>query len=388
MSGAGTIRLGELLKVQNGFAFKKEFFSASAGVPLIRIRDLEGTSTEINYCGPYREEFLVEAGDYLIGMDGEFHCNIWRGPRALLNQRVCRLLDFDGRLNSMYLYYGIRKYLKEIEDHTAFVTVKHISGRQIEDIRIPLPPIEVQRRIVDVLSRAEAVVRMRREAEAKAKEIIPALFVDMFEDPANSGLDAGSEVWREAGNTAHESGRAGSGWEIKRIGEVVRNLDASRRPVKSSERSEMSGVHPYFGASGIIDHVNGYTHEEPALLVAEDGANLLSRSTPIAFQADGKFWVNNHAHVLGYSGLAELTYLEVALNQRDLREHITGSAQPKLTQRALLDLALPIPPISLQRAFSQRVNETRNIASIQRTALRGAEHVFQSLLAGVFGEGG
>ena len=120
------------------------------------------------------DEFLVSRGDFLIGMDGEFRCHIWKGPKALLNQRVCRLRHFAPSLDPMYLYYGIQKYLSTIEAQTAFVTVKHISGRQIQEISTPLPSIGEQRRIVDLLSRADNIVRMRREAEARAKVIIRA----------------------------------------------------------------------------------------------------------------------------------------------------------------------------------------------------------------------
>ena len=108
MTIASIVRLGNVLEVQSGFAFKKEYFSDTEGVPLIRIRDLDAESTETKYSGPYRDEFLVGRGDFLIGMDGEFRCHIWKGPRALLNQRVCRLRNFAPSLDPMYLYYGIR----------------------------------------------------------------------------------------------------------------------------------------------------------------------------------------------------------------------------------------------------------------------------------------
>ena len=181
-----TFRLGDVLEVQSGFAFKKEYFSESDGVPLIRIRDLDNFSTEINYLGEYRNEFIVETGAYLIGMDGSFQCHRWRGGRALLNQRVSRLRNFKEVVEPEYVYYGIQKKLTEIENTTSFVTVKHISAKQIQNIELPLPTIAEQRRIVDILSRAEGIVRLRRDAEKKAAELIPALFFDMFGDPATN----------------------------------------------------------------------------------------------------------------------------------------------------------------------------------------------------------
>lgn len=181
-----SIKLGDILDVQSGFAFKTEFFTDGEGVPLIRIRDLPKTSTKINYRGEYRGDFIVEYGDYLIGMDGNFRCHRWQGIRALLNQRVCRLRNFKVGVEPEYIYHGIQKMLLEIEENTSFATVKHISARQIQNIELPLPPIKEQHRIVDILSRAESIVRLRREAQKKAAELIPALFLDMFGDPVTN----------------------------------------------------------------------------------------------------------------------------------------------------------------------------------------------------------
>ena len=134
------VEIGDVLEVQNGFAFKSEFFNSEGeGVPLIRIRDLERGQTEAFYSGEYRDEFLVEPGDYLIGMDGDFRCVIWTGPRGLLNQRVCRLHKFADGVLPDFVFHAIGRRLDEIHARTAFVTVKHISSKQIRAIEIPLP---------------------------------------------------------------------------------------------------------------------------------------------------------------------------------------------------------------------------------------------------------
>jgi type I restriction enzyme S subunit len=289
------------------------------------------------------------------------------GRSLAFNQDIKAIQRSSDKVLSEYVYWFLRG--REHEVLTRGVkkgaTVHSLQSGYLEKLEIPLVPFSEQRRIVELLSRAENLVRMRREAEAKAKEIIPALFLDMFGDPGTNP----------------------KGWDTKPIGETVRNLDAFRCPVKAAERASMTGSFPYYGASGVIDFVNGYTHDEPALLVAEDGANLLSRSTPIAFQATGQYWVNNHAHVLGKSALADLTFLEVTLNLRDLREFVTGSAQPKLTQLALLSMPVPVPPMPLQTRFSRRVDELRALSGSQAAASALSHEAFQSLLAGVFSEG-
>jgi type I restriction enzyme S subunit len=113
----------------------------------------------------------------------------------------------------------------------------------------------------------------------------------------------------------------------------------------------MQGRFPYYGASGVIDHVDDYLFEGQRLLVGEDGANLIARSSPIAFIADGKYWVNNHAHVLSENGEAKLRFLEYYFALVDLKPFVTGSAQPKLTRSALDSLPVPLPPLGLQERF-------------------------------------
>ena len=153
--GWETKPLGDLLDVQNGYAFESKQFASDAGVPLIRIRDLRGAvSTETRYNGEYDPRYLVEAGDLLIGMDGEFRCYEWMGAPALLNQRVCRLQIHATGLAKRFLLYGINSYLADIESKTGFTTVKHLSSKSISSIGFPLPPLPEQQRIVGILDEA------------------------------------------------------------------------------------------------------------------------------------------------------------------------------------------------------------------------------------------
>ena len=137
-----TKKLGDLLKIQNGYAFDSKLFSSEGDMPLIRIRDIkQGVDTETLYTGDYDVKYVVKKGDLLIGMDGEFGCYEWKGNDALLNQRVCRLQEFENQIYPRFLLYGINSYLKAIEDVTGYTTVKHISSKQIANIEFPLPPL-------------------------------------------------------------------------------------------------------------------------------------------------------------------------------------------------------------------------------------------------------
>ena len=134
--------------------------------------------------------------------------------------------------------------------------------------------------------------------------------------------------------------------EWKALGEVAENLDSRRIPITSSVREP--GDIPYYGASGIVDYVKDFIFDGDFLLISEDGANLLARSTPIAFSISGKTWVNNHAHVLKFNTYAERKFVEYYLNNIDLTPYISGAAQPKLNQKNLNSIEVPSPPLPEQ----------------------------------------
>ena len=134
--------------------------------------------------------------------------------------------------------------------------------------------------------------------------------------------------------------------EWKALGKLADNLDSMRKPIAGGLRA--SGSIPYYGASGIVDYVKDYIFDGDYLLVSEDGANLLARNTPIAFSISGKNWVNNHAHVLKFETYSERKYIEYYLNSIDLTPYISGAAQPKLNQKNLNSIIVPIPPLNIQ----------------------------------------
>ncbi len=139
------------------------------------------------------------------------------------------------------------------------------------------------------------------------------------------------------------------GWAWCRFSEASINRDSERKPVNSSNRKNVKKIYDYYGAAGVIDKVEEYLFDEKLLLIGEDGANLLSRTKNNAFIACGKYWVNNHAHVIDCFDKSMLDYLCYYINAITLDEYITGSAQPKFTQKALNDLLLPLPALKEQQ---------------------------------------
>ena len=137
-----------------------------------------------------------------------------------------------------------------------------------------------------------------------------------------------------------------SEWPTAPLGEITVNFDTRRKPVKEADRKP--GPYPYYGASGVVDSVDGYLFDGEYLLIAEDGENLRTRQTPIAFMATGKFWVNNHAHIVTGNERARTRYLQYALLGSDISGHLTGAVMPKLTQGNLNKIEVPCPPLNIQ----------------------------------------
>jgi type I restriction enzyme S subunit len=145
------VELSEVTSILNGYAFKSKLFSKDQGFPLIRIRDIANSKAETYYTGEYSSEYIVNSGDLIIGMDGNFACYEWKGKPGLLNQRVCKISPNRNYLLRKFLLFALNGYLQAIQNATSSVTVTHLSSRDIGKIPFPLPPLNEQSRIIETL---------------------------------------------------------------------------------------------------------------------------------------------------------------------------------------------------------------------------------------------
>ena len=175
-------------------------------------------------------------------------------------------------------------------------------------------------------------------------------------------------------------------WEVKRLGEVCTFLDSQRIPIKDADRGKMQGKYPYYGASGIIDYVNDYIFDDDLILLGEDGANIITRSTPLAFLVSGKVWINNHAHVLKTNEGYNRSYICNYLESLSYDKYNTGTAQPKLNQEVCEHIPVLIPSEDEQNKISDLLTLwdtaiAKQTALIEKLTLR-KRGLMQQLLTG------
>ena len=194
-----------------------------------------------------------------------------------------------------------------------------------------LPPLPEQRAIAHVLQTIQEAKATRQRELALERERKAALMDYLF-----------SYGTKDEPRKQTEIGEIPESWEVVRLEKLCACLDSKRIPVKQSERNERKGNVPYYGASGQAGWIDDYLFNEPLLLVAEDGENLVSRKLPIAYSIEGKSWVNNHAHVLRITDINQV-FLEYYFNLIDLSPYLTGTTRPKLNKASLLGIPISRP---------------------------------------------
>ena len=273
-----------------------------------------------------------------------------------------------------------------------FITLK-----AARELSIPVAPLPEQRRIVAKIDSLSAKSRRSRDhlnhalplVEKYKQAILAAAFRGELTREWRIKVGIGSDQTEFEGLPRELNGRPlPSSWKVKSISEAAINHDGKRIPVRASDRALRQGEFPYYGASGIIDTIDDYLFDGDFLLIGEDGANLISRSTPIAFLASGRFWVNNHAHILQAGPQTSNSWLCSYINMIDLVPFVTGTAQPKLTQAALNSIGVPLPSIQEHQEILHHIGTAFDwidrLASEATSARKLIDHLDQAILAKAF----
>ena len=260
------------------------------------------------------------------------------------NQGFSNFVCHKHLLNIYLLYYlqAIKDLLISLGSGSTYLEV---TKGTLVGVGIPLPPLSEQTQIANFLDhKTEQIDELIRIKERQI-ELLQEQRTALINQAVTKGLDPNVEM-KPSG--VEWIGEIPKYWTISKVKHEFKSLDNLRIPLNSETRGSMElKIYDYYGASGVIDKVENYIFDEPLILIGEDGANLYLRSTPLAFKATGKYWVNNHAHVLKPKH-GNIDYLTNMLESLDYTHYITGAAQPKLTSERLMNITVIIPPLPEQ----------------------------------------
>jgi len=301
-------------------------------------------------------------------------------------------------VDSEYLYYYLKSSKQRAESNASGTTFKEISAKALSELPLPLAPLPEQRAIVakieQLFSELDNGIANLKAAKAKLEIYRQAVLKKAFEGELTKEWREKNDIERDrrknnsAQNDSNNKPCSPNGWEWKKFEEITLNFDGKRRPLSRAIRANFKGEYPYYGACEIIDHVKEYIFDGEYLLIGEDGANLLSKSKPLAFVATGKFWVNNHAHIVQTKGNHDIGFLMHQFNSLQINQYVTGTAQPKLSQRNLNKIPIAVCSLEEQNQIVQEI-ETRlsvcdNILCNIEESLEKAEALRQSILKKAF----
>ena len=246
------------------------------------------------------------------------------------------------------------------------------------EIEYPENPKE-QTAIATILSKVDEAIEGVRQSIKTAEKLKKALMQNLL-----TGKLKPDGTWRTEDEFYEDEkfGKVPVGWEVARVKDVCINLDNRRKPIKAIDRQKMKGKYRYYGAAGIIDYVNDYIFDGKYILFGEDGENLISRKRAQAFIVEGKFWVNNHAHILEtLTEKAEIHFICYQLENKNYESIVYGSAQPKINKSDLNKIKLFIPKdIKEQINISEKLINTDNLLQQKQTKIQTLQRLKKSLM--------
>ena len=366
------VKLTDICDIQYGYAFDSSMFSETEGTPLVRIRDVVRGFTETRTTESFPLEYAVHDGDILIGMDGEFNISRWHGGTAALNQRVCRLIPKD--VDADYIFHFMPSALKAIEAKTPFVTVKHLSAKELNKITVPVPTPEEQIRIGTILNRILSIIDSRRRELANLDDLIKARFVEMFGD-----LKSNSKHWKKVGFTECAA------IDTNMIHDFDGYEDYPHIGIDSIEKDtgRLSGYRT-IAEDGVISGKYLFTPQH--IIYSKIRPNLNKVALPVftgLCSADAyPILVNVDVctrEYLGYTMRSNffLDYILAFSNRTNL---------PKVNKAQVEGFSLPLPPIELQKQFAEFIKQIDKSKFVVQQALNETKLLFDGFMQKYFGK--
>lgn len=346
-------KLPELCSIQYGYAFDSTCFTEdSTYLPLVRIRDVKRGYSETFYSGHYPNDYIIDNGSLLVGMDGEFNIARWKGGNALLNQRVCKITARKN-VDEEYLRFALTKALKEIENQTSFVTVKHLSAKELNLLEIDIPDYRVQISISGTLTKIENIIFTRQQQLQKLDDLVKARFVELFGNPVINN----------------------KGWNVSDLGQLTIKIGSGATPKGGKEAYQTDGISLI---RSMNVHNGKFEYKELAHISDEQAArleNVAVEKNDVLLNITGTSVarscvvptnvlparVNQHVCIIRCKDSIMPDFINSLLiddNYQDLLWSIAGSGATReaITKQQVESLQIILPPISKQEEFSKFIN--------------------------------
>lgn len=367
------VYLHEICQVLTGFAFDSNLFNNEEnGKPIIRIRDLQTSQVKTYYSGDYDEKYLVHKGNFLISMDGEFKIFEWKSADSLLNQRVCKLTLDNNKVIPKYIYYIISKKLKEIEDKTPFVTVKHISNKQILSIRIILPSITIQEQFVSILEKAEKLKQKREEADKLTKEYLQSVFYGMFLKTKHPHYAIRNGLLKTV-NKNPSADFPDDYFEYLDIASIDNNLKKISGTKKVLGKEAPSRARQQMRYKDILVSTVRPNLNAVALIPRTLNDQICSTGFCI-LRADNKTLMPEYLFLI--------TQQNFFVNK--LVEKCKGANYPAVSFNDIVGLEIPLPPLPLQQKFGKIVEQVEKLKEKQKHSKEKIDNLFNALMQKAF----
>lgn len=319
-------------------------------VGLENIESWTGRYVESDSSYDTSQAVAFDSGDVLFGKLRPYLAKVFEASfSGLCSSELLPLTP--RRVDGAYLSFCLRspRFIDVVNESTYGTKMPRANWQYIRRLQIPLPPRNVQAAIASFLrSRTYEIDGVIADCEREI-ELLQEYRKAVISEAVTKGLDPNVPM-KDSG--IEWIGDIPKFWRLSKVKFAFINRDAARVPIEASKRDQNSEkLYPYYGASGVVDYIADFIFDEPLLLIGEDGANLRLRNLPLVYAASGKYWVNNHAHILEPSADIEYWYAYYQLELVDLAGYLTGSTQPKLTTEHLSSVPIVLPSLSEQRAI-------------------------------------
>lgn len=375
MKDSGIEWIGEIPADWNIGRIKHSFFVIAGATPKSEIKEYwDGDIVWITPADYKTDDVYISTGRRNLTAEGYNSCGTTIVPKnsiifskrapigsvainsvPLCTNQGCLSCVPKGEVSTKLFYYAMRIYTEEFNLLGSGTTFKEISADSFQNFTLPLPPLPDQHRIAAFLDRKCAEIDSVIADTQKTIEEYKTLKQSIITEAVTKGV-CGERKMKDSG--VEWIGEIADGFQLTKLKYLCTILDQYRSPIAADQRSQKGEIlYDYYGASGVIDKIDGYTIDDHVMLIGEDGANLRMRNLPLMYEVNGKVWINNHAHILKPTEKTDFYFLFFALECIDINVYITGSAQPKLSQDNLKQIWVPTPSYSEQREIAAYIRE-------------------------------